>query len=33
MKEEMEKLMQEEKTSYLQISCDVIEQELEQGKI
>ncbi len=33
MKEEMEKLMQEEKNSFLQISCDVIEQELEQGKI
>ena len=33
MKEEMEKLLQEEKTSFLQISCDVIEQELKQGKI
>ena len=33
MKEEMEKLLHEEKNSFLQISCDVIEQELKQGKI
>ena len=33
MKEEMEKLLQEDKNSFLQISCDVIEQELQQGKI
>ena len=33
MKNEMEKMMQEEKSSFLQISCTEIEQELEQGSI
>ena len=33
MKEEMEKLLQEEETFMLEISCDYISQELEEGKV